>query len=565
VTGRPRSRWDLIGSRRSLGLTAFLVTAPIGFFAAWTATREPFASTQVLLLWCVIGVLSQVVLGAVLFVGYVLVGDRNGRKPSTRAIVIAFVLLAAAARGVVIAVLPAMWDLSTTATPAVRIGSSTIIFGLWLMIIGAALAANDQYRANVSRLLDELVTRELAERLLDEAQADVHATRALQRIAETSSHVTRVLDDSAVAADSARTAALVQQEIEERLRPLSHEMWFSPAPQLEAPDRTRPFLLRVLATPVPFGRALPLMTCLLVLNSLVWHGGSLGLLQGLTAAAVTALIVVPFTLWGGAHRMAANAVMYLLLFLLPAELAHRAMEFATGVPQREPAALALAVGIPLAFFIGAMGHTVIADRQATMTSLRASIAEPMWDEHLGTLERRSADSDAATFLHNTIQSRLFAAALQLENAAAANDPEGAERAIAQAREAVAMTGMAARGAAPMHPLMRLDQIALAWQGIAIVELHVSDDVTAGAGWQIAADVIEEAVANSIRHGGASHITVTCQEVDGVIDVTVEDNGFMSDDPSGTGLGLTWLDAATGGDWSLTPGDFGTTLNLRIRA
>ena len=78
-------------------------------------------------------------------------------------------------------------------------------------------------------------------------------------------------------------------------------------------------------------------------------------------------------------------------------------------------------------------------------------------------------------------------------------------------------------------------------------------------------VILEAVANSIRHGGASHITVTCREVDGVIDVTVEDDGFMSDDPSGTGLGLTWLDAATGGDWSLTPADSGTTLSLRIRA
>ena len=102
-------------------------------------------------------------------------------------------------------------------------------------------------------------------------------------------------------------------------------------------------------------------------------------------------------------------------------------------------------------------------------------------------------------------------------------------------------------------------------GLATIDLQVSDDVTAGAGWQIAADVIEEAVANSIRHGGASHITVTCHEVDGVIDVTVEDNGFMSDDPSGTGLGLTWLDAATGGDWSLTPADSGTTLSLRIRA
>ena len=169
MTGRPRSRWDLIGSRRSLGLTAFFVTAPIGFFAAWTATREPFVSTQVLLSWCVIGVLSQLALGAVLLVGYVTVGDRNGRKPSTRALVIALVLTAAAARGVVIAVLPAMWDLTTTTSPAVRIGSSTIIFGLWLMIIGAALAANDQYRSKVGTLLDELVTRELAERLLDEA------------------------------------------------------------------------------------------------------------------------------------------------------------------------------------------------------------------------------------------------------------------------------------------------------------------------------------------------------------------------------------------------------------
>ena len=249
--------------------------------------------------------------------------------------------------------------------------SSALIFGMWLTFAGVALGANDRYRRRVGTLLDPLVTRELAERLQDEARAGVHAEDALQRIAHTSSGVTVTLDEHVEVIDHGRTARLIREAVETRLRPLSHEMWFSPQPELPGERASARFLLRTLATPVPYRRALPLMTLLLFVNSLVWHGWPLGLVAASAAVMAVIAIVLPLTVWGGGNRIVANSVMYALLFLVPAPLAVLALERYEGVAHRETVTIAIALGIPLAFFLGATAHTIIDDRRETVAALRA--------------------------------------------------------------------------------------------------------------------------------------------------------------------------------------------------
>ena len=309
---------ELLGNARTIGLTAFLLSIPIGLVAALTATHDPFASLELLLAWLAIGVLGQLALGVALLLGNFVLVRRDFGKQGTRLATILVAIGGGATRGIAIALLPEVWNLPTVTSVPVRIVSSAIIFGLWLLLIGAALGANDRYRAELDVLVDELALHELQLRMIDDEQSTLQRSRAAARIAESTAPIARVLEATGGAHDHARTARLVQSAIEERLRPLSHEFWFDRAPVIETPRSSGEFVSRVLSTPVPWKRALPLMSALLIGNSLVRWGWPVGFAGGLVGSACVALIVLTFTRLGRTHRLRWNSAMYVLLLLVPA-------------------------------------------------------------------------------------------------------------------------------------------------------------------------------------------------------------------------------------------------------
>ena len=99
---------------------------------------------------------------------------------------------------------------------------------------------------------------------------------------------------------------------------------------------------------------------------------------------------------------------------------------------------------------------------------------------------------------------------------------------------------------------RIDSIANAWNGIA----RISIDLPAEAAvrddqWLIAAQVIEEGIANAIRHGDATRIHVEGNLDQGRLVLTLTDNGTQGVDSThaSPGLGLHWLESVAPGDWS----------------
>jgi len=549
-----RSFLSLIGNARTIGRKAFLLTVPIGIPAALSVTRDPFTSLDTLLAWLTIGAIAQLALGAVLAVGSAALRRSDFSLARTRVAAVAVAVGAGAARGVVLALLPALWGLSTSTPIPVRIVSSAIIFGLWLVIIGAALGANDRYHSELTSLVDELATHELQLRLVDDRDSSGHLSRAAARIADASEPISSALGAGAASLDYARTAVLVQDAIEERIRPLSHELWFDRAPVIAAPRSPLAFVRRVVSAPVPWRRAVPLMTALLVWNSLVGVGWPLGLLAGLAGGALVAVIVITCTLLGQRHRLRVNIVMYVLLLLIPAPVELAIVEGGSGERLPTSIHILLAVGIPLAFLLGAIASTVIDDREATLGELRARIADDAWDEHLGALHRRRVESDVGSFLHNTVQSRLLAASLQLQNAAARDDRESAEVALEQAREALSMAESLGSVVNDPSPRERLEYLAVAWQGLADVTIDLPDSLEPEGAWQLVVQAVDECVTNAVRHGHARRVDVVCRQGDDAIHVTVDDDGD-GEDATGTesaGLGRRWFDQVSGGRWSLTP-------------
>jgi len=554
---------DLLGNPRTIGLVAFLLSIPIGLVAALTATHDPLASSREVLAWIAICVLAQLAMGAALLVGNVLLTWRNLTGAGARVATILVAFGAGAVRGVCVGLLPEASNLPTTTTAPIRILSSAIIFGLWLLILGAALGANDRHRADLSALVEELATHELQLRMVDAQQVAIHSSRAVALIAESTSPLQIALGTERGVPDHARTARLVQDAIEMRLRPLSHQFWFEREPQIETPSSAGSLVRRVVGTPIPWRRAIPLMSVLLVGNSLVRWGWPTGLFSGLVASALVAIIVITFTRLGSAHRQRWNSVMYVLLFVVPAPAAVLVIEYLTDQPQRASVNFVLALGVPTAFLLGAAATVVIVDRRATIRDLRARIAQPTWDAHLGELHRRQVESEAASFLHNTVQSRLVAASLQLEQAAAEGDQERADGALQAVREALELASTTTVFPLGPPPSERLNRLPQAWRGIATVTIEVPDTLEPDAAWRSASAAVEECVTNAVRHGHATRVAVLCRQTPDAIEITVDDDGSGAWRTEGSGLGGSWMSHVTGGQWRLTTSSLGAVVALRI--
>jgi hypothetical protein len=331
------------------------------------------------------------------------------------------------------------------------------------------------------------------------------------------------------------------------------------------------------------------MTGFVLFNTLVWHGGPIGLVHGIVTALLATAIVLPLTVWGGTHRLVANSLMYAGVAAVPALGGVIAVESMFGGNLFQSVigvTVIMGSAMTLGFWLGAAAQTVLGDRASTLAELRALSRDPAWDTHIEELHRRVAESSVATFLHGTIQTRLTAAALQLQTAAKTNDLVRAEAAVDLAVATVALASQPAGHVLPVSPADRLSAFALAWTGIANISLDLplgSEAATGAAGptgqermtaWALVTDAVEECVTNAIRHGKASAVQVTCRDLGDALEATISDNGTWDkktatagrepvDAAQPSGIGLTLVDRISDGNWSVVKTGEGTTLVLRV--
>ena len=512
-------------SRESLGVTAFLLSAPIGVVATPLAAYPALTSASELARWFLIGIVAQVVLGAVLLAGGL--ATRGARFP--RGTTLLCTLLAGGARGLVIAVLGGTPDLLT------RICASAVTMSIWLIVIGAALDARQRYRGEIEELLAPLVARELHGRLLDEEAVGAAREAVAERIAEASSEV-RVIVDGA-ADDHRRTASLLQAAIEERLRPLSHDLWFSPHPVPPVAHRRIAFLTRTLLVDVPVLSVFVAALVLLSWGSMVLHGSRLGLIVGVVVALAygAALALGRWLPLDPPRRALAR---YLGVAFLPAAFGGAAIWALHLGHALSP--IAVALGLPLITLGVAAAVTISSDRADIVADLQARIAEPDWDRHLGELVRRQVDVNAATLLHNAMQPALTAAALQLHLAVALDEPSRARTALDRALRVLDDVQRTETLGSSGHE--RLERVAAAWHGIADIDLRLPEVSLTPREWGLLADIVDESIANAVRHGHARSICIDVTLTDATIVVAMSDDGTESTTQRSPGLGTTWLDS-----------------------
>jgi signal transduction histidine kinase len=172
------------------------------------------------------------------------------------------------------------------------------------------------------------------------------------------------------------------------------------------------------------------------------------------------------------------------------------------------------------------GYFVInTQRKEVLASLESHILGEKYNISLSESGDAQHGSDLANYLHGEIQAGLTASSLLLQQAASSGDSDLAQEALERASGLlnqdltnISFTRMAA-------PAVKIQKITDAWKGIADISVVLPPyDLLGETTLRNTVQLIEEAVANSIRHAKATDIKVSGVLKEDVLTISIVSNG-----------------------------------------
>ncbi len=257
-------------------------------------------------------------------------------------------------------------------------------------------------------------------------------------------------------------------------------------------------------------------TDLIMLSGLTWTSGGAhsDLRMAFVLIPTASAVLAP-------RRLSAIALVAALLCFSAVALSH--VELADGEADyawAQIAAVAVCCGLALLL-------ALVLSRRAGEAERQARISQRLVGQL--TADEETARRNLAAELHDTHVQNLYAALHELRRGPRDDRDDLAlvdgllEGTLAQLRDRVADLYPAALELAGMAPA--LDELAArkaAQSGIAIEVTHAAAVPTNLH--RIAFSVVQELLANAIKHADASHITITISRVQGSVLLTVSDNG-----------------------------------------
>ena len=492
--------------------------------------------------------------------------------------VLATLAVAGVVRGAIIAVGASLVGISAfSATSLIgRALNSSVISVIGVSLIGATLTWRADFRAQYRLLRDRAV-------LLGNAasEGDVIEPAVLDAWTSMKGGLDATLREAeerlaagASEQDLREAAHLITAAIDVDLRPAARAMWQDAIPE-DQPLRLTTLLVATLARwHLPLREILVFLTVVVGVGSVVRSGLVAGGAYTLRYVLVTGLVLWASTTLARAFPRRAPVVAVLTLLLLPAillALDYEVGDVLLGLPEDPVGQVIVAVQTPITVVLIAMGVEAVRERQQVLAALQARI-----DAEAADLRRRdgAAVRDAqrlSLFVHHSVQSELAALAMQVREAASTHDPATMEEARRSALERVQRLEALDAHSPPWlrreDGRARIDQVVDAWTGIldVTVELPAGPQCRADQ-WHLAAQVIEEGLANAARHGGARRVSV-CGHVEGRdLVLRITDDGAIAI-PAGQvlpGLGSQWLNRVAPGEWSREQSAQGSVLAVRLR-
>jgi hypothetical protein len=205
-------------------------------------------------------------------------------------------------------------------------------------------------------------------------------------------------------------------------------------------------------------------------------------------------------------------------------------------------ALVLAPYISAIVIAGSTITLALSDRQEILRNL-SNGARRLTENTSYSLQ----NSHAASYIHNSLQSELTALAHQFEMVAVNPNKEESEI-VLEKLDALIRRSMGDDFSNFLEsPETRLNRVLASWDEIVTLNVKIDrllfTDASRGV---LFVQLIEECLANSVRKGNATEITIWATFHDSRLEVQIKDNGIFNTE-NGEGIGTAWIErfAASG--------------------
>ncbi len=554
-----------IGGRRLLDRRVLVWLLPTSLLTS-VLTRDP-NDVRTALAWVGVNLASLMLVWLWIELLRTVIVTRAAQTPVSVALVVLIGASIGFAKGVSTSLFAWTVSLLPTLLPAAewwRAFGTTLQGVIMLPLITLAVATLDRSREEYDRLVAERARAVLLDAGVGQGGgADIERARSI------AGFVRDARGRLSGAQEGDDVAGVLERLVDERLRPMTRELW---SPEAVATDFRPRSLLRAAMTANPFPTAL--VATAYAATAFASRAQYLDLATNLLRTlAVVASLAVVFAL---ARRIRPSGPRLALAHLVATIAAAAALQtfvverIGTDALSWRAPSLLLSVLVWLGALTVLGGAGVIAARgsNAVRAELRRALES---GEPRAEVERASQllrDRAVADHLHSSLQNRLISAAHRIATSGQQPSVVREELDAVELLLADLASGMLGESRARSGAREQFAEVVTRWDGFVDIamELDRDVDVLPATFQDHLAQVLVEAVNNAVRHGRAARIDVRL--VAGVepatFTLTVDDDG-VGPVQREAGLGSALFDAMSGGEWTLTPRDEGgSRLHLTVR-
>lgn len=556
---------DRIGGRWAISLRGWLISIPVSLLVVTNELSKAPNPVQALawILVALVGALAAGVYGYALHVTWF----RHRRE---RPMPVVPALVAFGLGGLVMIGGMALAARALGLTEQVPWGQRALILvplaAWWTATLALILDTHERVTTARRELIEQRVQVELMAVQHDEIAFDIRE-RLRAEIADELDparvRIERALAGSATSGDLAAVSVELRRTAELSVRSMSRRLWQTAAARYPSTPWGRVLANTVRSQPLrPFAlAAIALLTG--GMPAIIRYGPAIG--WALIVAGIGSVLVISFGAnWLMSRHPSHHAVLFIAavaLIQVDTLVVNRIERGVSGAP--------FSPGLMIGSMLSSVMFILLTSGFGSWRDIQRDL-DVVFDEELQAdriaqlaRNRRLTDAarDAARVLHGSVQTRLIACAMAIDRASASGDDEALNLALLEARTVL-------ESPIPEHSAVGgvAEEIARKvglWSALCEVSVVIEPGAeSSGCDPHVIGRVVEECLANAIRHGAATRIEVRIEPAaGGALRVTVTDNG------SGPGggrpaLGSAVLDQATAGRWSLVgraPGSVVTAL------
>ena len=416
---------------------------------------------------------------------------------------------------------------------------------LWLgVIFSLLLDGRERFIDARTQLIDEAI--ELQGAVFRESEAGRDLRRSVDaRVDERLTHARQELDRVLVLANESEDALVgvepvvmaLEDTARDSVRPLSHQLWT----EVEA-DYPKPRAAQVFRHLWREPRFLAGNTALITAIGL--PGASV---RGFGAWAPVAIVLLTATIWAllrlsnAAIDRATSVGMKRALFVATTVIALVVILMYSLIPGDVTAPTQDAGSIVIAFVAGIILVSYVGALIDVRRSVLASIESDVIRTQIEAAARRSAlasiTREMARSLHGSVQTRLVACAASIDQAQRTGDSGAVLQALDESASILAELGTGAESLDEESLGISVDRLVDNWRAICEVNLRMDPALVGRNDLSHVARIVEEAMANSYRHGMAGCIEVDIRMMNDGSDVEIQirDDGVgLTGNPPGLG-------------------------------